>query len=140
MPQQVRYSSDFYNQRSYGYHSDIDLATDPGVDILAISDGVIVHTESGGGAGNAIALHHNDGLYSIYCHMQALEHKVGESISKGQVIGHVGYTGHCSPAGPDGSHLHLYINETFGGSFRNGAVDPERFFTRLAGKLGQFLA
>ena len=136
---QVYYTSDFYNQRSYGYHSAIDFGCDAGVDILAITDGVIAHAESGSGAGNALVLKHNDGLFSIYCHMQALEHKQGDKISKGQVIGHVGYTGHCEPAGPDGAHLHFQINEQLNGSFRNGAVDPAKFYTRLAGKLKQCL-
>lgn len=136
----IRYSADFYDQRSYGNHGGIDLATDSGTDILAISDGVIVHTESGAGAGNCIAIQHNDGMFSVYCHMQVLEHKMGEKITKGQVIGHVGHTGHCYPAGEDGSHLHLYICKYINGEgFRQGAVNPELYYTRLTGKIGQYL-
>ena len=42
------------------------------------------------------------------CHGQSLEVQRGQKISKGQVIGHVGYSGTCWPQGIAGSHTHVW--------------------------------
>ena len=115
-----------------GWHAGIDLAScdsKEGIPIHAITAGKIFHAESGSAAGNCLVLAHNDGLYSIYMHMQSLDKKVGDNISKGETIGHMGNTGHST-----GPHLHFQVNTSISGSFKNGAEDPVKYFPKLADK------
>ena len=127
---QVYYTSQF-GPRWSSYHYGVDLAANAGLEIHAAADGVVRNTlYEEGGAGNAVYIKHAGNLVTIYMHMQALEVNEGQQITKGQVIGHVGYTGHCEPAGPDGAHLHFQVNEN-DDITKNGAVDPAKYFERL---------
>lgn len=127
---QVWYTSKFGSRWS-SFHYGIDLAANAGLEIHAAADGVVRNTlYEPEGAGNAVYIKHANNLVTIYMHMQALEVSEGQQITKGQVIGHVGYTGHCEPAGPDGAHLHFQTNEN-DNIFKEGAVDPAKYFERL---------
>ena len=93
-----------------------DMANQEGLAWIAVEDGKIV----GAGydpaqAGNVVVLESSDGLRRWhYCHGQALEVTVGQQLSQGHVIGHVGHTGWTIPAGPSGAHLHLWAEEWLG--------------------------
>ena len=129
----VTYTS-AYGYRESGFHYGVDLAAPVGTEIHAADDGTVSYAwpaSDGNGGGNRIAIAHPNNLYSIYMHMNDLICSVGQQISKGQVIGHVGYTGTCRPVGPDGAHLHFQINQDSAeGKF---GVDPARYFERLGG-------
>lgn len=115
-----------------GWHSGIDLAScdsKEGIPIHAIAAGKVFHTESDGAAGNCVVLSHNDGMYSLYMHMQKLEKSVGDNVQKAEVIGHMGNTGHST-----GPHLHFQMNTLISGSFKNGAEDPVKYFPKLNDK------
>jgi len=105
-----------------------------GAEVEAIADGEVLQSESNipdnpaeydktvsdaririekhgyftGRAGNHIIIKHAEDRYSCYSHLQekSVLLKPGDSIKKGQVIGRIGNSGHCSNA-----HLHFQMNE-----------------------------
>lgn len=122
----IYYTSPF-GSRWGSYHYGVDLAGDEGEEIHAIADGVVEYTltpEDANGGGNMIAIRHDNNMYSRYMHMVALEVSPGQNISKGQVIGRVGNTGHST-----GPHLHFEIN--IGSPSSSAAEDPVRYFPIL---------
>ena len=122
---QVWYTSKF-GPRNSSYHYGVDLAADEGLDIHAAADGVVYYAwpDDGDGGGNRTAIQHANNLYTIYMHMTSQMLKPGDQVTKGQVIGHVGNTGHST-----GPHLHFQVN--VGTTSKDGAQDPARYFERL---------
>ena len=66
--------------------------------------------------GKTIFIDHGDGLITMYCHLDRIGVKPGETVNKGQRIGRSGMTGRAT-----GPHLHwsVVLNGTM--------VDPELF-------------
>ncbi len=87
-----------------GFHSGIDIAAPKGTPILAAMDGTVCDTGVGESAGNYVKLFHDNGLYTLYCHMNSVNTKEGVRIRKGDVIGFVGETGLAT-----GPHLHFEV-------------------------------
>ncbi|MDD3165245.1 MAG: peptidoglycan DD-metalloendopeptidase family protein [Oscillospiraceae bacterium] len=91
----------------YGYyamHYGVDLAAASGTPIYAIKSGTVSTATYGTANGNYVAINHGDGSSSIYAHMTYYTVAVGQSVSKGEVIGYVGSTGWAT-----GAHLHFEI-------------------------------
>lgn len=115
-----------YGNRSYMYqgelvkdfHYGIDLIG--GTEILAYDDGEVVKVNYRGKQyGNAcyVRIKHN-GYYTLYYHLKdkSINVKVGDKVTKGQVIGLIGNTGKAT-----GIHLHFQID--FG--TEKTAINPE---------------
>ena len=85
-------------------HSGVDLAIASGTPIKAAAAGKVVSAGWLGGYGNATIIDHGGGLATLYGHQSAILVSVGQSVSKGQVIGRVGCTGSCT-----GPHLHFEV-------------------------------
>lgn len=95
----------YISQYFYNYHLGIDVPGNTGDSVYA-SDGGRV-TRSGwwpGGFGNAVKIDHGNGYSTMYAHMSSIDVSVGQDVGRGQVIGHVGNTGHSF-----GSHLHFAV-------------------------------
>lgn len=91
------------------WHTGVDLSTSLGSPIVAPAGGVIEHAGPGGGAGSwagcYVVIRHNDGKASLYAHMNcAMNVTVGQAVSPGTQLGHVGLTGRTF-----GPHLHLEL-------------------------------
>lgn len=89
------------------YHPGIDIANRnaPGI---AASDGgtvMIAGWPDSGGYGNRLVLDHGNGYTSLYAHLSNVYVSVGETVSRGQLIGQMGSTGRST-----GTHLHLEIH------------------------------
>ena len=56
------------------------------------------------GYGNYTCIQHSASLSTCYAHQSRFAVSVGQSVSKGQVIGYVGCTGLCF-----GDHLHFEV-------------------------------
>lgn len=106
------------------YGIDISGGGINGKPFVAISDGVVtIANKSGYGGGYGIYCAINHGTITIngsaaeyvayYAHATRITVSVGQRVSKGQVIGYVGSTGHST-----GPHLHLGIQKN------RGWVDP----------------
>jgi hypothetical protein len=92
----------------------IDFAAPGGTPILAIAAGIIRGVRLRPLGGRSLWIDHGDRHQSYYAHLRCLCALNGERVEQGDVIGHVGSTGHSS-----GNHLHL--------SCKRGSVwlDPE---------------
>lgn len=88
----------------YAAHNGIDIAADKGSDILAAVGGTVEKALfSSVNYGNYIILDHN-GFKTLYAHLNIIDVKVGDKVSKGQKIGECGSTGRST-----GPHLHFEI-------------------------------
>jgi murein DD-endopeptidase MepM/ murein hydrolase activator NlpD len=97
-------------------HNGVDIAVPAGTPIRAVDDGTVVlmqDTYSSGGYGNFTCVSHGGAISSCYAHQSSFATSSGANVSKGQVIGYVGCTGHCF-----GDHLHFEIR------INGAAVDP----------------
>jgi murein DD-endopeptidase MepM/ murein hydrolase activator NlpD len=94
-------------------HAGIDYAAPRGTPIHAVTDGTVQFAGRHGGHGNYVKLSHGGGVGTGYGHMSRIAVRVGQHVSRGQVIGYVGSTGLST-----GPHLHYEL-------FRNGhTVNP----------------
>jgi peptidoglycan DL-endopeptidase CwlO len=82
-------------------HAGVDIAVPAGTPIRAADDGSVVLLGWTGGYGNYTCVSHGS-LSTCYAHQSRYATSMGASVSKGQVIGYVGCTGHCF-----GDHLHF---------------------------------
>ncbi len=94
-------------------HAGVDIAVPAGTPIRAADSGSVVLLGWTGGYGNYTCISHGGGLSTCYAHQSRYATSSGASVSKGQVIGYVGCTGHCF-----GDHLHFEVRS--GGA----PVDP----------------
>jgi murein DD-endopeptidase MepM/ murein hydrolase activator NlpD len=83
-------------------HAGVDIAAPAGTPIRAAQSGRVVLLGWTGGYGNYTCIQHTGGLSTCYAHQSRYGTSNGASVSKGQVIGYVGCTGHCF-----GDHLHF---------------------------------
>ncbi len=100
-------------QKRWKAHLGTDFGARRGTPILAVAEGKVIFSGRKGGYGNVVKIKHADGYISLYAHQSRRKAKVGQHVSKGQVIGYVGSTGRST-----GPHLHL-------GIYKNGrAINP----------------
>lgn len=83
-------------------HLGLDLASTAQAPVLAANAGTVIYADELGIYGQCVIIDHGLGLQSLYGHMSQLAVKAGESVTKGQVIGHTGSTGLAG-----GDHLHF---------------------------------
>jgi murein DD-endopeptidase MepM/ murein hydrolase activator NlpD len=84
-------------------HRGVDYAADAGTEIMATSDGVVIHRGPKGSFGNTVEIRHPNGFVTRYAHLRAFRTGVnlGTRVKQSDVIGYVGMTGLAS-----GPHLH----------------------------------
>jgi murein DD-endopeptidase MepM/ murein hydrolase activator NlpD len=99
-------------------HDGDDIGGKCGQPIYAAQSGLVVKAAGGGyngGSGNNVRIDHGDingvNVQTAYLHMTSFIVKVGESVDKGQLIGHVGSTGLSTAC-----HLHLTLYKNGRGS------------------------
>ena len=105
-----KYISRFKNN---GHRGD-DLCADPGTDVLAAADGVVVQAAEHYSWGNFVVIDHgtNGEGYSwrtLYAHLQSSTVQTGQSVVQGQLIGYVGSTGQTTG---NGCHFEVYVDNT----------------------------
>ncbi|MCW7553566.1 M23 family metallopeptidase [Endozoicomonas gorgoniicola] len=104
-----------------GWHNGIDYAAPRGTDILSLGAGVVVWSGDRWGFGTMVEINHGNGYVTRYAHNDSNVVKVGDIVTRGQVIAKMGSSGRST-----GSHVHLEVLE-------NGkAVDPQRYMYRAA--------
>lgn len=133
-------SPDFYAQFGQAGHNGIDLGhVGVGTPVYAADDGVVDfegwgqnHPWMGSIAGICVLLRHGWG-YTGYAHLSNTVIDRGQSISRGQLIGHTGATGVGT-----GPHLHFETlpgNPNFGNGFA-GRVNPHTYGLEPRGSTG----
>jgi len=89
------------------FHTGIDIAgMGYNAPIYAANNGTIERIKTVWDFGNYILINHNNGYYTLYAHMNkfASNLKVGDTVSRGQLIGYVGSTGQST-----GPHIHYEV-------------------------------
>lgn len=90
----------------YSFHSGLDLAAPHGSNIYAVLGGTVRTSGFESGYGNYIIIDHGGGLSSLYAHCSEIIAKVGDIVSKGDVVALVGSTGNST-----GPHLHIELRK-----------------------------
>lgn len=86
-------------------HTGTDVGVPQGVEIHAAQAGVVTLSSYNSSYGNYCIINHGNGYATLYAHQRQLPLvKVGDTVSKGQVIGYVGNTGNSY-----GAHLHFEL-------------------------------
>jgi murein DD-endopeptidase MepM/ murein hydrolase activator NlpD len=79
----------------------------------------------GSGYGREIEIDHGNGIVTVYGHLQGYNVTEGQTVTKGEVIGFVGHSGHAT-----GSHLHYEVQ------VRGTAVNPHKYLRITMAQLG----
>ncbi|MFJ4964650.1 transglycosylase family protein [Streptomyces sp. NPDC088729] len=89
---------------SSGYHTGVDFPVPTGTSVKSVAPGRVVSAGWAGAYGYEVVIRHEDGKYSQYAHLSALNVRAGQSVSGGQRIARSGSTGNST-----GPHLHFEI-------------------------------
>ncbi|WP_286355820.1 M23 family metallopeptidase [Geothrix oryzae] len=99
-----------------GYHSGIDISNVLDTPIQATADGEVVEAGWMDRYGWGVRVRHTDDQETLYAHMNHLNVKVGQQVSRGDILGAMGRSGNAT-----GVHLHYEVR-------RNGkAVNPQPY-------------
>jgi len=90
--------------RSGSSHDGFDIAASTGTTVVAAADGVVRQSDSAASPGNRVVIDHAGGWETRYLHLDSRAVSTGQRVSKGQVVGTVGSTGHST-----GPHLHFQV-------------------------------
>jgi murein DD-endopeptidase MepM/ murein hydrolase activator NlpD len=97
-------------------HPGIDIAAAWGTPIHASGTGVVIYASWESGYGNYTCINHGNSISTCYGHQSAIYVSVGQTVTRGQVIGAEGSTGHST-----GPHVHFEVRV-------NGVVHNPRNF------------
>ena len=86
-------------------HKGIDIAQPDGFDIKAADHGIVKAAGADGTFGNRVIIDHQNGYETIYAHLDSIDVKAGQKISRGTKLGVMGTTGRST-----GVHLHFEIS------------------------------
>ncbi|MGJ8623793.1 MAG: DUF5930 domain-containing protein [Yoonia sp.] len=98
-----RFTSGF-GQRWGRLHAGTDFAGPIGTPIYATADGVITHAGWSSGYGRLIKIRHDFGIETRYAHLNSMDVRVGQRVSRGDRIGAMGNSGRST-----GPHLHYEV-------------------------------
>ena len=85
-------------------HKGVDFAAAHGTPLYATADGVVVHAGWQSGYGRLVKIQHQFGIETRYAHLSELNVKVGQRVSRGDMIGAMGASGRVT-----GVHLHYEV-------------------------------
>lgn len=106
-----------FGWRWFRMHQGIDVAAPIGTPIRAVKEGRVVASGWMGGYGYAVDVDHGNGLVTRYAHCSELHVRVGQLVSRGQVLAAMGSTGHST-----GPHLHFEVH------LNGEPVNPRNYF------------
>ncbi|MCX7956586.1 MAG: M23 family metallopeptidase [Endomicrobia bacterium] len=86
------------------FHTGLDISNIIGTPIMATADGIVKFAGWQQGYGKVILIEHKFGYISVYGHLSSIKVKVGQRVSRGEVIGLMGDTGTAT-----GPHLHYEV-------------------------------
>ncbi|WP_439861174.1 peptidoglycan DD-metalloendopeptidase family protein [Pseudomonas sp. MBLB4136] len=106
----------FFNGEERNPHSGLDFAAARGTPIKAPAAGQVILIGDYFFNGKTVFVDHGQGLISMFCHLSAIDVKLGQELPRGGVLGKVGATGRAT-----GPHLHWNV------SLNDARIDPAIF-------------
>ncbi len=106
----------FFNGEERNPHSGLDFAARQGSPIKAPAAGRVILIGDYFFNGKTLFLDHGQGLISMFCHLSAIEAKLGQEVPRGGLLGKVGASGRAT-----GPHLHWNV------SLNDARIDPAIF-------------
>ena len=101
-PPSVKHVTSDWGFRKWRFHYGIDLKVHRGDTVRSAFDGVVRITRRDRGYGYFVVVRHDNGLETLYGHLNKILVKPGEYIKSGDAVGMGGNTGRST-----GYHLHL---------------------------------
>jgi murein DD-endopeptidase MepM/ murein hydrolase activator NlpD len=105
-----------FGGRTYEFHAGMDIDGERGDIVVAPANGTVTKAGWQGGYGQMIEIDHGNGLVTRYGHLSKIEVEVGDTITRGQLMGLIGSSGRST-----GPHLHYELR------FRDKPINPRRF-------------
>lgn len=90
--------------KTHKFHAGIDFTAPKGTPIYATGNGIVSTAENSNGYGNHVVVNHGFGYSSLYAHMSRIKARVGQKVTRGELIGYVGSTGTSTAP-----HLHYEV-------------------------------
>jgi murein DD-endopeptidase MepM/ murein hydrolase activator NlpD len=97
-------------------HEGMDFAAPVGTDVDAVASGMVTWAGPSTGYGNLVEINHGNGYSTRYGHNSTVLVHVGDKVTRGQVVAHVGSTGRST-----GPHVHFEV------LYNGEPVDPQRY-------------
>lgn len=97
----------------YESHNGADIGAARGSAVLAAKSGRVIQAGWNGGYGISVMIAHDDGITTLYGHMDGCSVSVGQTVSQGETIGICGSTGNST-----GAHIHYTMYKN------GGTIDP----------------
>jgi murein DD-endopeptidase MepM/ murein hydrolase activator NlpD len=88
------------------FHRGIDFAAPTGTPINAVEEGRVIFSGKSPQYGNVVVIEHPDQTQTLYAHLAERDVEQGDQVTRQQLIGKVGSTGHST-----GPHLHFEVLE-----------------------------
>jgi murein DD-endopeptidase MepM/ murein hydrolase activator NlpD len=99
------------------FHSGMDFAANTGTEIYATGNGIVKQASWKQGYGNCVIIDHGYEYQTLYGHIDKYKVRVGQKVSRGEVIATVGNTGKS-----EGPHLHYEV------IYKGSHVNPANYY------------
>ncbi len=108
-PATGRITSEFGQRENprYGgseFHSGLDISIPSGTPVRATAAGIVSFSGWSSGNGNLVVIEHGSGYSTFYAHNSSTLVRIGQKVSRGDVISYSGSTGNST-----GPHLHYEV-------------------------------
>ncbi len=113
----ARITSTFGPRELFGknYHYGVDIAVPTGTPLRSLGSGKVISTNYDYGGGKGIIIKYDNGYTSVYYHCRDANVSAGDTVKKGDIVGHSNNTG----AHTTGPHLHFGLKDA-----GNKYIDP----------------
>ena len=105
-----------FGGRGYEFHEGQDIDAQYGTPVQVAASGKVIIAGRQRGYGNVVYVDHGAGVTTRYGHLSQINVTLGQTVTRGQVIGLVGSTGRST-----GPHLHYEVR------INNQPVDPKQY-------------
>jgi murein DD-endopeptidase MepM/ murein hydrolase activator NlpD len=85
-------------------HNGVDFNSGRGAEVYSAAEGKVVISELNRTFGNYVVVEHKDGHSTAYAHLESINVRKGNYVTKGQLLGYTGNTGRST-----GPHLHYEV-------------------------------
>ncbi|HET6243052.1 MAG: peptidoglycan DD-metalloendopeptidase family protein [Bacteroidetes bacterium] len=107
------YVTSNFGTRGSRFHYGIDIKLQIGDSVYNAFEGTVRIAKKSASYGNVVVVRHNNGLETLYAHLDKISVELGDVIGSGDLIGFGGNTGRST-----GSHLHFEVR------FQGEAINP----------------